>query len=126
MQLFFKEELLPSRQDNSGNLSKPIKQLKRLDSILQKHVNVEVLLALLGWGLGGDKGWGEGKGGHGTTHSYQEARFLVVCYINEMKFGKKLICAEGIVDKANLLLTFTTYFQVGGNGKEPGGFQAVK
>ena len=34
----------------------------------------------------------------------------VVCNINEMKFGKKLICAEGIVDKANLLLTFTTYF----------------
>ena len=44
--------------------------------------------------MGGDKGWGE-----------------VVCYINEMKFGKKLICAEGIVDKANLLLTFTTYFR---------------
>ena len=34
----------------------------------------------------------------------------MVCNINEMKFGKKLICAEGIVDKANLLLTFTTYF----------------
>lgn len=46
-----------------------------------------------GWRVEGDKGWGE-----------------VVCYINEMKFGKKLICAEGIVDKANLLLTFTTYF----------------
>ena len=43
--------------------------------------------------MGGDKGWGE-----------------VVCYINEMKFGKKLTCAEGIIDKANLSLTFTTYF----------------